>query len=368
MYHHGGEIYGQTIVYDFSVNLNPLGMPEQVQDFLTSSEVIHYSGIYPQNGNEQLAEAIAQKEAVRSGQVICGNGASELIYAVFSALPPGRVLLCTPGFSEYEQAAKAYGWEIIYYETKEKDGFQIHDEILELLKESKPELTVLCQPSNPVGNCIRSKLLEQIVKTLDMQGGRLFVDECFLDFLPDGEMRTVKKFFDKAGNPQNEGNEKTVFILKAFTKIYSMPGLRLGYLLSSSEEVAECIRKKLPDWNVSSIAQQAGLLALADGNYLKKTRELVWAERKYLVVNLKQLGVTVYDGEANFILWKAQSGLKEILQERGILIRDCSNFRGLETSEDSMTYYRTAVKSRVDNDVLIGALKTAIQSGNICKR
>jgi threonine-phosphate decarboxylase len=355
-YHHGGEIYGQAITYDFSVNVNPLGMPKCVQAFLTSEQAIYYAGIYPQNGNEQLAEAISQKNGIKKEHIVCGNGASELIYALFAALPPQKVLLCAPGFSAYEQAAALYGWEIIYYDTKEEFQFQIKEDIVDLIKESKPELIVLCNPANPVGNCIKPDLLEEIVDNICSRGTKLLIDECFLDFLDSGRGRSAQRYFDKVNNTAHA----TIMILKAFTKIYAMAGLRLGYLFASDNRIADSIRYRLPEWNVSTIAQQAGMLALADDNYLEQTRDFIKKERFYLEKKLRELALTVYDGEANFILWKARSGLKEILLEQGILIRDCSNYRGLANVKDGQTYYRTAIRSPEENEKLFQALHQMI--------
>lgn len=355
MYHHGGEIYGQKVAYDFSVNVNPLGLPPKVQQFLKSEQVLYYAGVYPQNGNELLTEAIAKKERVDSSCIVCGNGASELVYAAFSAFGCGKVLLCIPSFSEYEQAARAYGWDMIFYETKEENGFQITEDILELLKKSKPELIVLCNPSNPVGNCVESGLLEKIVECAVRQGSRLLIDECFLDFVSNEKVQSAKMYFEKLANKNS-----AVLVLKAFTKLYAMPGLRLGYILSSDQRASDAIRAKLPEWNVSSIAQQSGIIALSDDDYVKRTVGFLREERKNVKEAFGRLGIKSYQSEANYIMWRGPLGLKEQLLKKQILIRDCSNYRGLAVTDRQQAFYRTAIRTSRENDILMDALQSFI--------
>lgn len=351
MYHHGGEIYDRKIAYDFSVNTNPFGMPDSVRAFLQSGEALACACRYPENGNGKLAEAIARKEHVKPGQIVCGNGASELIYAVFRSFGKGRVFLCAPCFSEYEQAADVCGWSTAYYVAKEEHNFQIQQDILGRLKQEKPDLIILCNPSNPVGNCISQPLLGEIAQFAWKQNIRLLADECFLSFLQDEGKRTVKQYMAQEG-----GTDTDFMVLKAFTKVYGLAGLRLGYLVASDEETAQMIRRQLPDWNVSSLAQQAGILALAEGNYLSHTKMFVKEERKRMERKLGELGFRVYPGEADFLFWRGQRGLKEKLLCDNILIRECNNYTGLSCGGES-AYYRTAIRKRQENDILLEALR-----------
>lgn len=353
MYHHGGEIYHQKIKYDFSVNTNPLGMPQKVKDFLSTEKAIYFSTVYPENQSGILMERIAKKEGVLPNQVVCGNGASELIHSVFSALPRGKVLLVIPGFSEYERAALIYGWDVIYYEMKEEMDFVIGEDILESIENNQPDLVVIVNPSNPVGNLISNTLLKKIVDMSGEFGGQVLIDECFLPFIEESERLSAKKYMNQVQS-KRAGN---CIILRAFTKIYAMAGIRLGYLILADAELADDIRNRLPDWNVSSIAQQTGMLALEEENYLTETRVYLQRERKWLADSFKKLGFQVYPGEANFILIKGKKGLKEKLIEREILIRDCSNYKGLESVDGETCFYRIAVRKHEENEVLIRECK-----------
>lgn len=351
MYHHGGEIYDRQITYDFSVNTNPFGMPDSVRAFLQSEEALACAYRYPENGNGRLAEAIAHKEHVKPGQIVCGNGASELIYAVFRSFNPGKLLLCAPCFSEYGQAADICGWSTAYYVTSEEHNFQIRRDILEQIGKENPDLIILCNPSNPVGNCISQPLLEEIVRYACEHNIRLLIDECFLSFLQDEKKRTVKQYMTQAGQTDTD-----LMVLKAFTKIYGLAGLRLGYLILSEEATACRIKRQLPDWNVSSLAQQAGVLSLAEDHYLENTRTFVRKERKRVGERLGKLGFQVYPGEAGFLFWKGPAGLKEALLCDKILIRECNNYTGLSCGEKN-AYYRTAIRSTRENDTLLEALQ-----------
>ncbi len=381
MYHHGGEIYGQNIQYDFSVNVNPLGMPPGVKHFLRSEKALHYAGIYPQNGNAELTEAIAKKEKVPPARIVCGNGASELIYAVFAALKPKSVLLSVPAFSEYEQAAVRYGSRVHYHDRmkeildktafppdegltapaafasgREEDRGRTRANILVQLQEEKPEMIVLCNPANPTGECIPPLLMKRILELAGQLKSTVLVDECFLPFVEGQEKRSAGTYLTDIG----EEKSPALLILKAFTKFYAMPGLRLGYLMGFGIDRTEKVRMFLPDWNVSSIAQQAGILALGDERYEQDTREYLSPEREYMRTELGKLGAVIYGGEADFLFWRGRAGLKEELFSRGILIRDCSNFRGLEDAPKGLCYYRTAIRRHEENEVLLWNLREVL--------
>ena len=170
------------------------------------------------------------------------------------------------------------------------------------------------------------------------------LDECFIEFC-EKENSIVQKL----------STYRNLLIVRAFTKIYAIPGVRLGYLMCSDKELLQKIRGQLPEWNLSVFAEAAGIACLQQQEYLKKTVEYVAAERKFLTEKLQNLGLQVILSDANFILFYSEKPLYEKLLQKGILIRDCKNFQGL-----SEGYYRVAVKSRRENEILEKAIGECI--------
>ena len=148
-------------------------------------------------------------------------------------------------------------------------------------------------------------------------------------------------------------------ILKSFTKLYAMPGLRLGYVLSSDTWLLKWMRKAGQPWAVSEPAQAAGIVALLaerDG-FRERTAAFVAEERAYLKKGLEELGFLVLDGQANYLCFRApgEEGLTDRLLSEGILLRSCANYRGM-----GRDYYRAAVRARKENERLLAAL------GKVC--
>ena len=169
------------------------------------------------------------------------------------------------------------------------------------------------------------------------------MDECFLDFVPEPEKYTLKAFLEEYEN---------LFLLKAFTKRYAIAGVRLGYGLCGNKELLEKIESVCQPWNVSSMAQAAGLAALEEKAYVEEGRQITFKEAAYLKKEIEVLGYKVYPSMANYVFFEGSENLYEQLEKKKILIRDCSNYTGL-----SKGYYRVAVKMHEENEKLIQALK-----------
>jgi len=338
-YKHGGQIYDKAVSFDFSANVNPLGLPEKVRRVL--EKTLEYSCFYPDDTCRALKEAIAMKEQVNKDYVICGNGASDLIYRIVHAKQPKHAMVLAPTFSEYEKALESVGCHINYECLVEENGFQLTDNILGSINENL-DIMFLCNPNNPIGNVIEIELLEKIVEKAKQNNIFLVMDECFLDFVEDGERFSAKKYMIES---------KEIFILKAFTKIYAMAGIRLGYGMCSDVDFLEKMAMHGPSWSVSTLAQIAGVEALKQKKYVQKSLELVKEERTFLCKQLNKLGYKVYPTKANFIFFQGEESLYEEMLKREILIRPCDNYIGL-----SKKYYRIAVRTHEENLELIKAL------------
>lgn len=335
---HGGDIFAyENIRYDFSVNINPLGMPEEVKRAVCE-HIAEYE-TYPDTKYRALLTAISGMESVPAGSIICGNGAADLIYRLCLSLKPKNALVCAPGFAEYERAALLSGAEVKHHCLREENGFTLTGSIIEDIT-GDVDIVFLCTPNNPTGRLTDNELIEKVVRKAAEQGCIVVLDECFIDFTSG---RSSKYLMDKYDN---------LVILKAFTKIYSMAGLRLGYMLCSDTRLLKNTDSFGQCWSVSSPAQYAGIAACSVKGFVEKTRELIAEERPFLIDGIRELGIKAYDSDANFILFRSEAPLKERLIDMGILIRACGNFRGLDSR-----YYRVAVKTRQANRVLLDALR-----------
>ena len=285
-------------------------------------------------------------EYTKKEYLICGNGAADLIFSLSRALNPKKALLPAPTFAEYEQALVSVGCEISRYYLKEENDFCIQKDYPDVLKREKPDIIFLCNPNNPTGITIPQDLLEEILETCAMQGIFMVVDECFLDFVKDPEKHTLKGKLEKYPG---------LFILKAFTKRYAIPGVRLGYGFCSDRKVLDRMEAVTQPWNVSTMAQQAGMAALKEAEYVEAGRQIIFRESAWMKEKMRQVGLTVYPSEANYIFFYGPEDLFERCVAKGILIRDCSNYLGLKKG-----YYRVAVKLHEQNEKLIEVLEEVL--------
>ena len=340
---HGGDVYRNQVDLDFSVNINPFGMPDGVKQAL--KKAVEDCVRYPDEMVEDLKIAMANKLGISQDCLAFGNGASELFVAIIHAIKPKTVLIPVPSFSGYQKAAECEDCAIRYYYMKKENQFLLTDAFCQQLKQQikmnqAPDMIFLANPNNPTGACISSELLEQIVELCGENKITLVMDECFLEFTDKLEESLIQK---AACIPN-------LIVVRAFTKIYGIPGVRLGYLAASKELVVR-IKRQLPEWNVSMFAQYAGVAALKETAFVQKTVEYIRTQRTYLMTNLQKLGFAVWPAEANYLLLYSDQNLYEHLLHKKILIRDCSNYEGLENG-----YYRIAVKKKEENERLISIL------------
>jgi len=336
-YLHGGDVYHNSVALDFSVNSNPLGMPRR--SIGEAVRGVKLSGQYPDYRGEELCRELAVWEKVHPENVLLGNGAAELIYALCVAVKPKKCLTLAPTFQEYAKAVQAMGGQTEFVNLRERDCFQTPDSILAAVEEDT-DIVFICNPNNPTGQMTEQSLLFRIAAKCEATGTWLCVDEGFLPFLSDEENYSMKRMM---------GRFSRLIVLRAFTKLFGMPGMRLGYMISGNNTILSAVRNSMQPWNTSLPAQLAGIAALQDKEYVEKTRMLVARERTYLCDALRDgLADKVYPTYANFILFQARPDLAKRLLKEGILIRSCGNFRNL-----SNRYFRIAVRTRKENKRLI---------------
>lgn len=337
-YGHGGDIYNNNVKYDFSVNTNPLGIPEIAKIKLIES--IDLFEKYPDMECSKLRMAISRKENIPKENILCGNGASEIFKLVTNAVMPKKAMVTAPAFSGYSHALYGTGAQIEYYYLEEEKDFGIDASILEKIPVDC-DIIFLCSPCNPTGRIISKDVFMEVLAYCERNGIYLVADECFLGFVPDYEMLSMK----------SEIWSRYLIVVNAFTKLYAMAGLRLGWCVCANKELLARMKQLQTEWSVSVAAQIAGISALEDKTYVDETRKLIAEERKKMSMCLSSKGIKVFPSDANFLLVKSSVDLYEMLLKKQILIRNCNNFRGLADG-----FYRIAVRSQEENNVLISIL------------
>ena len=337
---HGGDVYRNQILLDFSVNINPFGIPEKMEEALHLA--VRDCVQYPDPKQEQLCLALAEYEQVKPEEILCGNGVSELLLALAHTICPVQAALPIPSFFGYERSLSTVNAKINYYEMTEETQFSLDESFLMKFKEEN-DVLYLANPNNPTGKLVSVKLLEQIILQCERNQIYVVLDECFLPFCERSE--EYHALFHKRSYPY-------LIRLHAFTKTFAIPGVRLGYMICDNQEFLKRVEEHLPEWNLSIFAQRVGMVAVKEQEFLKKSCVEIRKERKWLSEQLTKSGFEVISGDANFILLKTQFPLYEMLRARNILIRDCSNFKGLKEG-----YFRIAVKQHKENEQLIRIIK-----------
>lgn len=342
---HGGDWAGYQAQYgglplDFSANISPLGLPDGVR--AAAAESLAEADRYPDPLCRALQSAVAKAEGTEPGWCLCGNGAADLIYRAALARRPRRALVTAPAFAEYEAALEQAGSRTDRFLLSEENDFALDGRFVHAIT-PETDMVFLCQPNNPTGRTVPRALLAAALERCRAAGALLVVDECFCGFLDRPENFTIKDFLGRCPN---------LLLLKAFTKLYAMAGLRLGYCLCSDTALLDRMRAAGQPWAVSGPAQAAGLAALHETAYVRAVRALIARERPRLARELSRLGFRVIPGEANYLLFYSPVPLTEPLRKRGILLRDCGNYHGLGDG-----WYRTAVRGHEDNSRLISALE-----------
>ena len=338
---HGGDWAGYRAEFgcdalDFSANVSPLGLPAGVAAAITNA--LPTADRYPDPLCRELRAALAGAEGVPADWILCGNGAADLIFRLALAVRPRRALLPAPTFAEYEAALQTVDCAVQRVFLREENEFAVTEEFIDAVT-PETDIVFLCQPNNPTGQVTPPARVERLVRRCAECGAVLVVDECFLDFLPDRDVWTAKQLLRDA--PQ-------LIILKAFTKLYAMAGVRLGYALCGDAALLEKMRGAGQPWAVSSLAQAAGLAALQETAYAGAVRALIAEQRPRMAAGLRALGLRVMDGQANYLLFRATPDFGEKLRRRGAVVRSCANYPGLDAA-----WYRTAVRTAEENTRLL---------------
>lgn len=345
---------------DFSANINPLGPPEWLGEVVMANleEVEHY----PDPECWRLVEAIVERFGTDAERVVVGNGSAEILAALPRVLGVAEAVIPVPSYVDYARAAKEAGLTVKILALEEARDFALDtDRVSAGLRGG--EVVFIGRPNNPTGSlCAR----EELVSLVEAHPATWFVvDEAFVEFVTE-----------KGGGPASSADAyqgdagllgidlPNLVVLRSLTKMYAIPGLRLGFAVARAR-VAEALRRAMVPWSVNVFAQAVGVAALPDHGYVAATRAFVDLERGRLAARLAALpGLHVFPACANYLLVKMSAGpadatgpadaadLAEYLLRRGLAIRVCDDFEGLDRK-----YFRVAVRTSTENDRLLNEME-----------
>lgn len=348
---HGGNVIAMARnlglrpedILDFSASINPLGPPSGVWEAIRDAfdRLVHY----PDSEATELLHALARYHGIAPENICAANGSTELIYLLPRLAQGSRALVVAPPFSEYARALVREGWDYDYFILRSEDDFAISRSRLESELRKGYDLLFLCNPGNPTGRLLTIPEVDEIVTCCMETGTFLALDEAFIDFCED---ESAKHTVCSSGNG---------IVLRSMTKFFAIPGLRLGYAIGSKDVIANLATMREP-WSVNTLAQVAGVAALADIDYPVRTRQYVGMERERLTAGLREIpGLKPYPSAANYLLIEIIAGpdasqLQRLLLEDRILIRGCGNFHGLDDR-----FFRVAVRTTGENELILRALR-----------
>ncbi|MEX2416736.1 MAG: threonine-phosphate decarboxylase CobD [Paenibacillaceae bacterium] len=330
-------------ILDFSANLNPLGPPAWVRD--AWSEGFDQTAVYPDPSYLDARMAIAEHEGLRPEQVVLTNGGAEAIFLAAKRIQGGRALIVHPTFGEYEQACAHYGIQIERVYLREEDRFSFPcDQVMEAI--SSVNAIFLCRPNNPTGTAVEEEALKNVLDCAVRNEVLVVIDEAFADFMPvpkKGLTDWVRRF-------------PNLLLLRSMTKMFTIPGIRLGYALTQ-EETASAMRADQIPWSVNGAAAALVPGLMRDTAFVNMTREWLVEQWAALRSRLIALRFDVSSSCVNFYLLRDLERLEQtqelylFLLNKGLLARHTTTFPGLDGR-----YLRLAVRSAEENEQLLNVL------------
>lgn len=343
---HGGY-WGNEAYIDYSVNIPPLAYEETFKRLLIS-EIDHLFN-YPEINGASLCKSLAKQNQLAEGQIILGNGATELIYLYARTFKYENVMIIEPTFTEYRRAFDLTETTIHTFELDKENQFHLEAKsLVKAIKATQSDCLILCNPNNPTGQLYDLCDLEWVLNECPKLN--ILIDESFIEFV-DKEYQLASANFMNVSHRMDR-----IMRLRSMTKIYAIPGLRLGYAIGGQEAIAKMMAFKEP-WTINQMALAAGIHLVEESSYDQVIYEWCQAERLYMKeALLKMKAIEVYEGQANFLLIKVEEALNPLFRKQlkadKIYLRTCVDFKGLNEN-----YYRIALKQHEENAFLINKLK-----------
>jgi threonine-phosphate decarboxylase len=357
-YFHGGNVWEISEKYnipvdqlvDFSISTNPLGAPEAALESIRQH--LNLIKHYPDPDHEWLLEALAKSAGVEPNNVVVGNGSTELIYLFNEVfLENGyEAIIPVPSFSEYKAAIERFGGNMVFLTCDASKNFQLNIEELEGAISKKTRIIFLCNPNSPTGVLYEKEDLLRVIRFATERNVLVFLDEDYIDFVDDSKRYSMAEYVNEYNN---------LFVLRSLTKFFGLGGARIGFGIGSPDLVNVLKNIRMP-WSVNSLAMFATVAAIKDTEFIKKSRLLVSQGRREMLEMFRSIPwLKVYPSETNFLLIQiiredlTSTQLREGLAKKGLLIRDCKDFDGLDNR-----FFRVTVRRPEENRKLIEQIKS----------
>lgn len=356
---HGGDVWGFSRKYnipleqvlDFSGPINFLGPSQKaVEAVKEQAKLIRF---YPDPNPVELRKEVAKYvgHGVCESNIILGNGSIELIYMIAEVFPNRyKAVIPVPSFTEYEKAVLRVGGETIFVQLP--DDFALDTERLKKAVTEDTKLLCICNPHSPSGTLYRKDTILDLLDFCKKKDIILSVDENYIEFTYESEENTMAGYVKEYPN---------LFVIRSVTKFYGMPGIRFGYGLAT-EDLAENLETTRQPWSINTLAGFTTLAAFNDKAFIENTRSTIAREKAEFAEMLSEIdGLYVFPSHTNFLLVKilnpkfTSTGLREEMAKKGMLIRDCSTFVGLDEH-----FFRVTVRRGEDNIKLVDALKKVV--------
>lgn len=335
-------------IRDFSSNINPLGPSKKALDELKNN--LNLLSSYPNVDYVDLKKSISTYADCKSENIVLGLGSTEILKDAINFFAPKISMILSPCYSEYERELKKISSKIIEYNLEEKNNFKINlDEIIKIINEKKVEFLIFANPNNPTGTILKSQEIEKI---LNETKTKILVDETYIEFTNRDvySSTSLTKFY------------KNLIVVRGTSKFFALPGIRLGYGISSNEDLLKYFKEKEILWQINSVAEICGKVMFSDEKYIDEVYEFIKSRRDYFYKEISKIkNLKAFESYGNFILVKILKGidagkLRQKLMEKGLVIRNCENFKNLDNS-----YFRFCILDDDANEKLLKNLKIIYQ-------
>jgi histidinol-phosphate/aromatic aminotransferase/cobyric acid decarboxylase-like protein len=339
---HGGAAPEGTI--DFSVSINPLGPPPAaIEEY---HRAVASLPRYPPPYADLLRNRIADWIGVDADNVLIGNGSTQLIHLIARVMRWRRPVVVTPTFSEISNALNLAESAPYAIELSRERDFELRIDDVTHALETGADAILLGRPNSPTGAMISIEEATAIAIECARFDAHCVFDEAFIDFSDDA--RSMTEFVPHAPN---------VIVLRSMTKVFAIPGLRLGFAVAGAPSVTR-LRAMLEPWSVNVVAERVGIACVAVANeYIARTRELIARERGYLSRGLAQNPrLQVFPSAANFLMLAASENGADsfgaFMLHHAIAVRDLRSLPGCDAG-----LYRAGVRNHEDNKRIVGAAR-----------
>jgi threonine-phosphate decarboxylase len=333
---------------DFSSNINPLGPSKKAIEAIRQDLwKIRY---YPDSSSKELKKALSRYLGINARNITLGNGSTELIknFCEVFLQKDSEAIIPEPTFSEYEVYSKLNGARIKHVYAKKEDFEVDHEKIIDEIN-NKTKVVFLCNPNNPTGKILEGRDIEKIIESAYDYDTLVFLDEAYIEFTDFESLCQKIEDFDN------------LFVLQSLTKFFSLAGLRVGYGIGNKKLIEYLEKVRIP-WNVNILAQTAAIASINDEEFIDESKSFIKRERQFLFKELLKTGLKVYESQANFFLIDLREAkikapeMKKRLVEKGMLIRDCCSFNGLDEY-----FIRICVRKREENLRLLEELRHILE-------